>query len=190
MNCDLPDQTSSVAKTINSNAMRLTGFTIRAIAEHSGAKQRRNIDIVIFGRQTKTKSCVGNGELGVTAVDVVAGEAGVVAKILSGRSTINGFAIRPAQPRNPDAVTDRKIFDALASLLDAPDNLMSQNQRQLRVGQLAINNVQIGPANGAGVNPDKQLACLPLWFRHIVQHERFSRFLQNHRAHVDLITWS
>src|ERR1700730_5923772 len=174
MNCDLPDQTSSVAKTINSNAMRLTGFTIRAIAEHSGAEQRRNIDIVIFGRQTKTKSCVGNGELGVTAIDVVAGEARVVAKILAVRSTINAFAIRPAQPRNPDAVADREIFDALAGLLDAPDNLMSQNQRQLRVGQFAIDNMKIGPANGAGVNPDKQLACLRLWFWHVTGYERFS----------------
>ena len=47
------------------------------------------MDIVIFRRQTKTETGVGNREFGVAAVDIAAGEAGEIAEIfLAGAAEI------------------------------------------------------------------------------------------------------
>src|SRR6266496_3335782 len=57
----------------------------------------------------KTKSCVRDKKLAVTAVDGVAGKARPVAKIFAVGSTINTFAVSPAEPRNSDAITDFEL---------------------------------------------------------------------------------
>src|SRR5882724_9195747 len=91
-----------IAKTVNTDPRRLTCFTVRAIAEHAGTKKRRNIDIVILLGQSKTISRVDDGELGVTAIDGIAGEFCPIAKVLAVRPAISAFTIRPPEPRNAD----------------------------------------------------------------------------------------
>jgi len=54
----------------------------------------------------KTVARIRNDELRVAAVDVVTGELRVFAEIFAVRSTIDAFAIRPAEPRNSDAITN------------------------------------------------------------------------------------
>src|SRR5260370_42484582 len=96
-----------VAKPVNPEAVRIAGFSVGAKAEHSGAQQRRNsrlrrtgfggqVDIEKFARKRETISCVGNSELGVTAVGVVTREFCSVAKIFAIRSGISAIAIGPA----------------------------------------------------------------------------------------------
>jgi hypothetical protein len=105
----------------------------------------------------KTKSCVRDKKLAVTAVDGVAGKARPVAKIFAVGSTINTFAVGPAEPRNADAITDFELrsadrgvrIGAFANLFDTTDNLVPQDQRQFRIRQFAIDDVKIGPANRA-----------------------------------------
>src|SRR5437773_10308422 len=95
-----------VAKPINAEPARVASLSIRTIAKHDGAKERRNIDIVVLLGQMKTESRVRDNELGITAVDGIAGKARAVAKIFAVGSTVNAFAVGPAQPRNPDAIAD------------------------------------------------------------------------------------
>src|SRR5947207_12774405 len=102
----LRDEVGGVAKAVNADSVRVTTFSIGAIAKHSGAQKRRNLDVVVFLGQMETKARVGNGELGVTAVDRVAGELRIVAKVLARRSTISAIAVGPAKPRDADPVAD------------------------------------------------------------------------------------
>src|SRR5438270_14011411 len=96
----------SVVETVNAEPCRIASLAIRPVAEHSGAEKRRKIDIVVFVRQMETISRVGEGEVGVAAVDVIAGKLCAIAKIFSVRSTIRAFAVGPAEPWNADAVSD------------------------------------------------------------------------------------
>src|SRR5213592_2926791 len=95
-----------IAKPINAEPARAASLSIRTIAKHAGAKQRRNIDIVVLLGQMKTKSRVRDNELGITAVHGIAGKARTVAKIFAVGSTVNAFAVGPAQPRNANAIAD------------------------------------------------------------------------------------
>ena len=136
----------------------------------------------------KTKSRVPDGKLGITAVDGIAGEACAIAKIFAIGSTINAFAVRPAQPWNTDAVTGRKSFDALTDLFDASNDLMPGDERQFGIRQLTIDNVKVGAANGTSGDTNEQLSRAYPGRRHFLELKRLPWFFQNHRAHVDLIT--
>src|SRR5438046_10743058 len=118
-----------IPKSINAKPARVASLSIRTIAKHAGAEQRRNIDIVVLLGQMKTKSRVRDNELAVTAVHGIAGKARTVAKIFAVGSTVNAVAVGPAEPRNPDAIADRKFFDACSDLFDTPDDLMAGTQR-------------------------------------------------------------
>ena len=167
--------------------MGIARFAQRTIPDQSRAQKRSNIDIAVLLWQRKTKSRVSDGEFRVTAVDGVAGETRTVAKVLPIRSTINAVAVGPAEPWNSDTLTNRKFFCARSNCFDAPDNLVSGDQRQFRIRQFAIDNVQIGATNRARAHAHEQLSRLGVWLRDIAQHERLPRFLEDHRAHLDLL---
>src|SRR5215467_14116177 len=99
----------SIAKSINTEAARVARFSIRPIADKSGAKQRRDLNIIVTLWQMKTVSRVGDGELCITTVNCVTGEARVVAKIFSARSAIGAFAVCPAKPRDSQTISDREF---------------------------------------------------------------------------------
>ena len=84
-----------------------------------------------------------------------------------------------------DSDTHFTPLDAFADLFDAADDLVPGNERQFRIGQFSIDQMQIGAANRARLNADEQLFWARFWYRHIALHERVSQFLENHRAHVD-----
>src|SRR5437588_8044404 len=123
----------------------------------------------------KTKSRVRDNKLAVTAVDGVAGKARAVAKIFAVGSTINTFAVGPAEPRNADAITDFELqsadrgwrIGAFANLFDTTDNLVPQDQRQFRIRQFAIDDMKIGPANRARAHTNEQLPRPGLRLQHI-----------------------
>src|SRR5947207_14287238 len=106
-----------IPKSINAKPARVASLSIRTIAKHAGAKQRRNIDIVVLLGQMKTKSRVRDNELGITAVHGIAGKARAVAKIFAVGSTVSAFAVGPAEPWSTDAVGVWKCLLAISRLL-------------------------------------------------------------------------
>src|SRR5690349_24580062 len=107
----------------------------------------------------KTESCIGAGERGVTAVDGVAGEARVIAEVFPVRLAISAVAICPTKPRNAHAVSNRELrICLLTDLFHTPDNLMSQDERQLRIQQFAIDYMKISAANSARIDAHEQLS--------------------------------
>jgi hypothetical protein len=57
---------------------------------------------------------------------------------------------RGAEPGDADTVADLEAGNARADDCDAPDDLVAWNDVRLWIGELPIDYVQIGPADGAG----------------------------------------
>jgi hypothetical protein len=57
------------------------------------------------------------------------------------------------------------------------------DQRQLRIAQLAVEDVEVGASDAAGANRDQHLTRLRRRIGHLRQLKRGLRPLQNHRAH-------
>ena len=72
---------------------------------------------------------------------------------------------------------------ALADFFDAPDNLVSGNQRQFRFRQFAIDDMQVCPANGARTYFHEKLSGRRPRNRQIVGDQRLTWHMQTHRAH-------
>src|SRR5207249_3117118 len=95
----------------------------------------------------KAKARVGHDKFGVTAVDVVAGKTCAIAKIFATGTAELTFATGPAQPWNADPVALAKLFYIASDFFDTSHDFVSGNQRQLRLRQFAIDNVEIGAAD-------------------------------------------
>ncbi len=65
---------------------------------------------------------------------------------------------------------------------------MSNDQRQFRIGQFAIDNVQIGSADGAGEHFELDLVIPGFRLGSIVKDERIARLIEDHRAHAVILT--
>ena len=142
--------------------------------------------VVVCAGDGKAVSHVRDTELGVSAVDVVAREARAVAEILTAGRAVGAFATRPAQPWNADAIAGSK--PRVTGRLDyGSNNLVAEDQRQLRPSQLAVEDVQIGTADRARVHAHQQLAVS----RNRRRDFTFSQLgagtgmLQQHRAHAE-----
>src|SRR5438093_7226454 len=101
----------------------------------------------------KTVSRVADGKLGVATINCVSGEARVITEICSARLAISALAICPTKPWDAHTLADcecgsglsaatvgtlRSLPHFFADFFDSPDNLMTQNQWQFRIGQFAI----------------------------------------------------
>src|SRR5438093_3140662 len=105
-----------------------------------------------------TVARISDAILRVAAVDRVAGEARVIAKILAtGRAVMTTF-IRPSEPRDAHA---------LAARVDHARDLMARNERQLRLRELAVHDVKVGATHGTRFDPNQDLALFRLRLRDI-----------------------
>src|ERR1039457_7180945 len=86
----------------------------------------------------KAIALVRHGVFGVTAVDVVTGEARAFAQVLAPRAAEDALPARPAAPRDADAVAAREAGDVSAERRDAPDDLVAEHERQLRSAQFTV----------------------------------------------------
>ena len=93
--------------------------------------------------------------------------------------------------RNSDAAVGLKLFDAIACRGNSADDLVSRNNRLLRVYQMPADNMQILAANTAGGDYNQNFTRL--WFRAQTRRkpqQSAARPLQNHRTvlgHVCLL---
>ncbi|MFM1815544.1 MAG: hypothetical protein RLZ98_2239 [Pseudomonadota bacterium] len=62
------------------------------------------------------------------------------------------------EPGNSNSIPHRKPDIAITGANHASDNLVSGNERKLRVRQIAVNHVEIGAAHRARGDVDKHLA--------------------------------
>src|SRR4051794_9541291 len=99
------------------------------------------------GVDRETITLVGDSQLGIAAVDLVAGEVGVIAQVFLAAAAIRANAAGPAKPRHPDPVANRESVRPLPSPDNDADDLVPWNKRKFRMRQLAVHDVQIGAAD-------------------------------------------
>ena len=87
-----------------------------------------------------------------------------------------------AEPRHADARAERRV-DAVADRLDPADDLVAGNDRQLRIGQFAVDDVQIGAADAAGLDAHADLAGARLGLGPFLDREPLAGPPVNHGAH-------
>src|SRR5262245_63216146 len=120
---------------------------------------------------------------GIAAVARVAGKYRPIAQVLSAAAAIRADAAGRAEPRDPDALAYGQSCDSRPHGGDAPDDLVAGHDRKLRVWQLAVDHVQIGPADTAGRDLDENFAGRRNWRWPIAHDERSARVLQRQGAH-------
>src|SRR5207247_10392400 len=135
------------AEAVQAEPLGVPGRPQRAMADQAGAEERRRLLVGVALGNRKAEALVGDGVLGVAAVEVVAGEPGLVAEILAPARAVAAAAVRPSQPG--DAQT------AAARLLDA-DDLVARNERELRARPLSVDDVQVCAADPARQHADAQ----------------------------------
>src|SRR5690606_37042899 len=75
---------------------------------------------------------------------------------------------------------------------DRRDDLMSWHQRQLRVHQLAVDDMKVGPTDAARVHAQQQLGRAGGRARQLRAAQRPTGMIENHRLHgssVELIVY-
>lgn len=92
----------------------------------------------------KTIPAVGNCPFRITAVERIAGDAGIVAQVLARAQTIAAVPARVPDPWHADAIADRKARNAGAERRDGTNDFMPGNHRLFRMRQFVIDQMQIG----------------------------------------------
>src|SRR5205085_5878434 len=162
------------AEAVEAEPLRVARRAQRAVADQPRAEERRRLLVRVALWDREAEALVGDGVLRVAAVEVVAGEARRVAEVLAPARAVAAGAVRPAEPRDADA--------AAARLVDA-DDLVADDERQLRMRKLAVDDVQVGAADAAGEDADEQLTRGRLRRRPLLEPERAARRVEDHRAH-------
>src|SRR5438067_3756940 len=129
---DLRDDVGGGAKTVDPDQLRVPGHAQGAVADEAGAHQRRRFDVAVTQVDRKAIALVGDGQLSIAAIDLVAGEAGTVAQILAGRAAILAHPAGPAEPRHADSVADPETVDRFSLFDDRADDLVPGDQWQFR----------------------------------------------------------
>ena len=108
-------------------------------------------------REGEGVALVGHGVFGVAAVEGIAGELRRVAEVLPAPAAVAAPAAGVAQPGHADAVADPEFFDPRAHRGHGADDLVADDQGQFGLGEFAVDDVQVGAADAAGVDPDEHL---------------------------------
>ena len=64
------------------------------------------------------------------------------------------------------------------------DHLVAGDERQLRLGELAVDDVEVGATDAAGEHLDLHLAARGLGLGRLERRERPALLLKHHRAHL------
>jgi len=123
------------------------------------------------------------GVLGIAAVDLVAGKARVVAKILAARAAEEASAVGEAEPRHANALADGEASHLVADSFYTPHDLVAEYERKLRMREIAVEHMKIRAAHAASDDFDEDLVGLWPGQRQLCRAERLARPIEQHRLH-------
>src|SRR5208283_5264803 len=115
-------------------------------------RRQRLIAAALPQRERESRIRKGCGR--VAAVARVAGEQRPVTQVLALHQTVRADTAGVPQPRNTDALAELEPLDAPPERIDAADDLMPRDDGYMRLGQFAIDHVQVGAAHPAGAHLD------------------------------------
>ncbi len=167
--CDLRDQMRGRPKTVDAEPARVARHRVGAIADQSGTQQRRGMRVVVSGRQSEHVTRIGEREFRVTAVDLISGEARLRTKVLAARRAKVAMAARAAEPRDADTGADRRGVHSFAMADDRPDDLVPRDHRHLGIGQLPVDEMEVGATDAARAHREQDLATRRFRTRQLAQ---------------------
>lgn len=127
---------------------------------------------------------VGDREVRISAVDVVAGKARAGAEIFAALVTKAAMATARTEPRYTDAVANFESIRFSADLDYMPDYFMAWHKHRLRMPQFSVDNVKIRSAYATCGNLDQNLRGVRLDRRNIRKTKRLPWMREHHRSHV------
>jgi hypothetical protein len=174
---------SRCSESVEPNLFPLADNRQRTPADEPGTEQRCQRDIATELTERESKTRIRNRCGRKAAVARKSREYRVIAEIFTMSQTIGTNPAGVAEPGNADPLTEAQRFDAGADRIDPADHLMTGNDRIFRVGQLAIQNMQVCPTDTASQHLDPDLARSRLPVRQVSPYERSSWLVQYHRLH-------
>ena len=88
-----------------------------------------------------------------------------------------------AEPRDADPLPDRERRRARTAGQHLAHDLVARDQRQLGVGKLAVDDVKIGAADRAGLDPHQHLARAGNRIGELGRTQRPARRVEHHGEH-------
>src|SRR5215212_7155790 len=132
--CYLGHDVGRGPEPVETELLGISSETQRAVTDQASAQQGSGLQICETFGDREAEAGVGNGVLGVAAVDLVPRKPGVLAKVLTPGETVAALAIGPTEPRHPDPAPSREVAGLLAGPLHGADYLVARDQGQLRIG--------------------------------------------------------
>ena len=133
--------------------------------------------------QWKRVARISNRVRRVTAVPRVAREDRPVAQVFLLAHAIGADAAGRSEPGYANPLANFEILHMGAERIDTPDDFMPRNDGEFRVWQLAIHDVEIGPADAASLHPHAQLARAGDGIGQFLENQRRACFMQDHAEH-------
>src|SRR5207302_9717165 len=180
---DLRDDVRRVAETIKTHALGIARQPERAVADQASAEQRGCMQVVIAVGQRQTKAFVGDAKLGIAAVELIAGEARVDAKVLEAAAAEAAGLVDRAEPGNANADTGREPVRAFARGLDPTDDHVADHEWELGLFQLTVHDVEVGTANRAHRDTNQDLTASRLGDGQLHEAKGFLHRAKLHRPH-------
>src|SRR5262249_34025963 len=184
----LGDDMPGGAEAEDAEMLAVASHHQRAPADQAGAKQRRNRDVVTGFTKRKAIAGIGDEMRGKAAVARVSGEARAVAKVLPPAPAIRTFAAGVTEPGNADAFAGFRGSDAGAKRIHPPDHFVAGNDRIGDIRQLAVDDMQVGPAYAAGADLDARVAGAGFRIVPPLKPERRTGRRQDHGMHLSVLT--
>ena len=137
------------AKPVKSDNFGVTNHPISPVANQSGAKQWRQLNIFQLRIDWKAKFSIRDTVLSESTVDMKARVDRGVTQIFLLAVTKPTVTAGLAKPRDTDAVSNPEFCLLRAKTHHFPNNLMARNYWKLRGFEFTIHNMQIGTADTA-----------------------------------------
>ena len=104
----------------------------------------------VVGWQGEAVAGIDCGRLRESAVDLIPGEAGLVAEILPPCSTVEAGAARGPEPGHADAVPQADSGHSSPHGLHRTNDFVARDDRNLGLGELPVHEVQVRATDPAG----------------------------------------
>jgi hypothetical protein len=138
------------AKTIQADTLAVLHQTVCAVSNQPCTKQRRCLQVAVAVRQWKTVGGFCNRVFRETAIELVARVMGLIAQVFLAAATIIAVAAATPKPGHTHPLASAQAVNRLSECHDFTDNLVPGDKRQLGFVQIAVNYMQVSPANTAG----------------------------------------
>src|ERR1700693_2384347 len=137
---ELQDQVGGGSEAVESEALAILRSTeaVGAVTDDAGAEQRGGMLVGEGGGKRVREVCADDAVLGVAAVDVVSGEAGLLAKILGVAPAVGTGAVGGVEPGDADPITCFERVDAGAESVDNTNDLVAGDDGELGKRQVAF----------------------------------------------------